>query len=240
MNNSSEDRAVRVMSFMAKAGLSFLPAGGIWSELFTLLVGDPASKRRDEFMADVLLRLKQLEESGHIRLEDVAGNEEVSAILLQAGSIAQRSAGHEKLKALKDAAIRGTCNPSERTAAMVTLNVLDRLTDVHIYILRGMEQFGSRVGLERINAHFDAYYFGQTSPQAIAPQHERRLTPMAGRLHPNSETFRFVWQDLVSLGLLEEEVVQSFFPGGTPAGRELMACTTTFGRSILKGLLAEA
>lgn len=204
-----------------------------------LLVGGPSTRKRDAFMSDVMLRLSHLEEQGKVRLKDLEDNDEVSALLLQAAAIAQRSAGSEKLKALKDAAIRGTCSPTERTAATVTINALDRLSDVHIYILKGMERFSSDTPVERIAAFFEAHYFGKKYPQSISVELGSEVTPMLGRLHPHSETYHMVWHDLIAMGLLEERVSTSFGPGGVRAGTELMARTTQFGSMILKNIVAE-
>lgn len=239
IEDSSEDRAAKLLTFLTKSTLSLVPGGGIAAELFTLLVSDPASGRREAFLTDLMLRIGRLEEQGRVRLEDLAGNEEVSALLLQAGLIAQRSAGTEKLRALREAALRGTCNPSERTAAMITVGALDRLTDVHIYVLKGMAQFSSEIPVDRIVGYFEAHYFGKKYPQAIKAEANPELTPMPGRLHPNSETYFMIWHDLISMGLLEERVSTSFGQGGVRAGKALVARTTQFGAMILKNIMAE-
>ncbi len=62
---------------LAKAGLAGIPIiGGSAAEIYSLILVEPLSKRRDEWIESIAERLKLLEEKVEdFNIEDLAGNE---------------------------------------------------------------------------------------------------------------------------------------------------------------------
>jgi len=143
---ASPDEGLHAVSmFLAKSGLSLLPGGGILAELLTLVVANPATKRRDAFLMDLSRRIEDLEKQGRIDLTELARDETVSAIILQAAQIAQRSVGEAKIEALKLAAVKGAIHESsERYLSLIVLGVLDRLTEAHVKLLKTIAELARR------------------------------------------------------------------------------------------------
>lgn len=197
------DQGLRnVATFLAKSVASLVPGGGIAAELITLVVGDPATRRRDQLLNDIAIRLAALEAESQSSIAELAADERVSSIVLHALQIVQRSVGEQKYEALRNATLRGTFDPSARSLTPIVLGILDRLTDNHLYILKGMSRYRSPVDPSTPATHFQMKYWGTSQPVSIGFAQENR--PKGDGLDPSGIVFKTVWSDLVGLGLIQE------------------------------------
>ena len=138
-------------------------------------------------------------------------NEDVSAFLLQAIQIVSRSNGSEKLKALREAALRGTVasNDIERAPGYVVLGIIDRMTDYHIIRLRWeVGPTPSRTQGEIIGGKFDSLHFGQTTYGDPSELKSPKTIFQAGGVTRYVESqsalnFKLAHADLVAMGLLQ-------------------------------------
>jgi len=199
---ATDEKLFKLINFLGKSSLSVLPGGSILAELLTLVIADPAGRRRDRFLTDIAARLQLLEQQGRVSLDELADDDRVSAFLLQAVQVAQRSTGEGKYEALRNAALNGTCNPDKRSLTPVVIGLLDRLTDNHIYIMTGIKHMVRPSDPRSAKTVFHQQYWGTTLP--LTQGLVATLTPVPGVLDPGGEVFKVVWSDLVGLGLIQE------------------------------------
>lgn len=208
------------MKFLTKSLTQFLPPGasGTASELFDLLVSDPAVKRRDRFVMDLASRLEELAEKAVFDPASLIENDDVSAFLLHAVQIAVRSRGSEKLKALREVAARGTIvsDEEERAPAYVAMGIIDRLTDYHIIRLRWEVEPQKSYTYGQVKAgNFGSLHFGQptfSDPSTLkCPTQIFNFDGVVRYVEKQSVlNFRLAHADLAAMGLLtavpEQEV----------------------------------
>jgi len=206
-----DDGAYKALKFITKSLASLVPGfGGTASELFDLLIADPASVRRDRFIEDLARRLDQLTETGRIDPRSLINDPSVSALLLHAVQIATRSEGEEKIKSLREAAARGTmaANEMERSPAYVVIGIIDRLTDYHIILLKWKAGPPRSYTYGQVkNGAFDNLHFGLPT---VADRHQLKephkvfdfegvVRYVEAQSHRN---FMLAEADLIALGLL--------------------------------------
>jgi hypothetical protein len=176
--------------------------------VLSLVVVDPAQRRRDAFILDIAQRLEALERAGLLTIDDLAADERVSAIILTAVQVAQRSTGQEKLNGLKAATMRGIATVAERDRATIAIGIIDRLTDPHII---GLSLFAQAEGELEAGA---VWQFFRDHIEADPPR----------GLDPSDPFFPVIWRDLIAQGLVSEKVLSGYGAGGTvyvisPLGR---------------------
>lgn len=137
---SQYEHLYKVSKFLAKTSAGVLaPVGlsGMATELFDLIVSDPATKRRDRFMMDLAVRIEELEEKGQISLESLLDNEESAALLIRTVQAAMRSSGDQKLLALQEAALKGliSSGAGKTSSAQIVVGLIDRMTEHHVIVL---------------------------------------------------------------------------------------------------------
>ncbi len=122
---------------LAKAGIASIPVvGTAASELFTVILAPPLEKRRVEWMNDVAERLKELEESGDLKLEDLQKNETFITTVMQASQAAIRNHQSEKREALRNAVLNAALpNAPEESIQQLFINQVDTFTVWHIRLL---------------------------------------------------------------------------------------------------------
>lgn len=200
---SPDERLYRGLMFLAKGTLGQVPGiGPVAAEILQLVVADPAQKRRDSFLVELARRVEYLEELGRVTVAELANDDRVSAAILQAAQIAQRSTGKEKQSALRNAATRCLCDSSARSLSPIVLGVVDRLTDNHLYILDGLRKFVRPVDPDTAKRGFVQKYWGTTQPLTIGYVRENK--PTGEGLDPSGIVFQTVWSDLIGLGLVKE------------------------------------
>ncbi|RYE46269.1 MAG: hypothetical protein EOP24_16645 [Hyphomicrobiales bacterium] len=210
-NTTPDEGLTKVMTFMAKAGLGMLPGGSVLAELVTLVVIDPAQKRRDWLLNNIVARVEDLEREGVVSLDELADDERVSAIVLTAVQAAQRSIGEQKLRDLANATMQGIASVSERDRVTISINIIDRLTEAHIVALRMFAQAEGQLEDQAVHAFFLKHF---------------ESTP-ALSLDPRDPFFPVLWRDLFAQGLVTETISQAF-GGGDP-----FYVTSPLGRFVL-------
>lgn len=246
---ASDERGYKVLKFLAKALSQFLPPGasGTASELFDLLVSDPAVKRRDLFVMDLAARLEKLAENAIFDPASLIGNDDVSAFLLHAVQIAVRTRGVEKLEALREVAARGTIanDEDERAPAYVAMGIIDRLTDYHIIRLRWEVKPGRSYTYGQIKAgNFQSLHFGQpTFADPSLLKHPTIVFNFEGVVRYVEQqsvlNFRLAYADLAAMGLLtaipEQEVyVENHRQKHRPTGKIAGYAPSELGKFVVQ------
>lgn len=132
-----DDSAEKRYQLIGKTAASFIPLlGSVMSSVLEATAVDPAMRRRDAFLLRLEERIVRLSDRVG-SLEALLNGHDVSALILQSVQISTRSMGQEKLSALENTVAKGIgSGPSEYTAALISLGVLDRCTSVHIQVLK--------------------------------------------------------------------------------------------------------
>ena len=122
---------------LAKAGIASIPLiGAAASELFTVILAPPLEKRRVEWMNDVAEHLKDLEERGEVKLEDLQDNETFITTVMQASQAAIRNHQSEKREALRNAVLNAALpHAPEESLQQLFINQVDTFTVWHIRLL---------------------------------------------------------------------------------------------------------
>jgi hypothetical protein len=130
-----KEKSKETLYAITKGGLSAIPgAGGIISELFGVVVADPASKRREELLVKIDTRLIQLEEQG-IDIEALRHNEEFLSVILQSYQIAIRTHQKEKIESLLNAVSNTPASKIDDNMKHMFLMFIDSFTEWHLRIL---------------------------------------------------------------------------------------------------------
>ena len=122
---------------LAKAGIGSIPiVGAAASELFTVILAPPLEKRRVEWMNDVAELLKELDERGDLKLEDLQDNETFITTVMQASQAAIRNHQPEKREALRNAVLNAALpHAPDESLQQHFINQVDTFTVWHIRLL---------------------------------------------------------------------------------------------------------
>ena len=117
------------------AGIPYF--GGSAAELFSAVIAPPLEKRRNQWLNDIVERLKLLEkESNEFRIESLSQNEAFITIMLHATQAAIRNHQQEKLEALRNAILNAAISKSpEDDMQLMFLNFVNEFTSYHLRIL---------------------------------------------------------------------------------------------------------
>lgn len=213
---SADEGLYKPGMFLARSLLGLVPGiGGVAAEMLSLVVTDPAQRRRDAFLIDIAQRVEAVERAGLLNMDELAADERVSAIILTAVQVAQRSTGQEKLKGLKAATMLGVINVAERDRATIAIGIIDRLTDLHII---GLTLFSQAEGeLEE----GEVYQFFGDNFAALPPR----------GLDPGDPFFSVIWRDLVAQGLVRERTNPA-----TLGGRGALYTVSPLGRFVMDSI----
>ena len=246
---TSGERSYKVLKFLTKALAQFLPPGasGTASELFDLLVSDPAIKRRDRFITDLAARLEELAEKAVFDPASLIENDDISAFLLHAVQIAVRSRGAEKLEALREVAARGTIasDEEERAPAYVAMGIIDRLTDYHIIRLRWEVKPRRSYTYGQVKAgNFESLHFGQpTFPDPSLLKRPTEIFNFEGVVRYVEQqsvlNFRLAYADLAAMGLLtaipeQETYVEDHRQKQRPTGKIAGYVASELGKFVVQ------
>jgi hypothetical protein len=128
---------------LAKGGVSLVPgAGGLLSELLSLLISSPATRRQDKWINEQLEEAFRLiaEKADSSVIENLDKNDLFLTIVLQATSIAIRNHQKDKLEALKNAIVNSVLrNPPAEDMQLLFLNLVNDLTPTHLFALKVIE-----------------------------------------------------------------------------------------------------
>ena len=122
---------------LATAGIASIPiVGAAASELFTAILASPLEKRRVAWMNDVAERLKELDERGELKLEDLQDNEAFITTVMQASQAAIRNHQSEKREALRNAVLNAALpHAPEESLQQYFITLIDTFTVEHIRLL---------------------------------------------------------------------------------------------------------
>lgn len=171
MDNDADEKLHKAMRFLFTSVVSLVPGGGgIAASAFDLLIADPAQRRTRNFIEGLAERLRQLEERGTIHLDDLSGEGEASALFLQAIHVAARADGAKKIEALQNVAAKGASyTPSERHLSFIVMNLLERMTEPHISLLKQLNEVAGAKPIRRDRALMFGVGYADTSEGMTDP-----------------------------------------------------------------------
>ena len=130
---SSKDKAHSIV----KGAFGAIPfAGGVASETFGLILSQPITKRREEWMQAVVDKLNYLEKTSEsFKIENLKENDEFVTFLIEASQIAFKTHQNEKLNYLQNAIVNYFDNQLEFDKKHSFLRIIDELTPTHFIVL---------------------------------------------------------------------------------------------------------
>lgn len=128
------NRAYKVAKIII-SGVPFL--GGPTAELFSAIIVDPLSKRREEWIESIVKRILELEDKVKgFKIEELSKNNMFLTTIMHASQAAIRNHQEEKLEALRNAVLNASLpNPPDEDMQLMFLNFIDTFTPWHIRIL---------------------------------------------------------------------------------------------------------
>lgn len=131
---SPRDIAHAFFTGIIQIGASYIITGPVAASLLSLVLEDPLSRRRDEWIESIAIDLVKLREQVEgFSLENLSENETFVTTVLQTIQIALRTHQQEKLEALRNAVLNSALpNAPEDTLQMVFLSFIDRFTTHHL------------------------------------------------------------------------------------------------------------
>lgn len=221
LSNSVGDYAHSAVK-TALAAIPFL--GGPASELFSLIIAPPVSKRRDEWMIRIADKLEELCKSRMLEPQTLVENELFITTVLQATQSAVRNHQEEKLTALQNAVLNSATGIAiEENVQLMFLSLIDTLTPWHLRVLSFFRN--PHAFFKQNNKVPPNLYMG--SPAAV-------LEAAYPELHGKKEFYNIIVKDLYNNGLLGVESLNgSMTESGTMAPRN-----TEFGNLFLSYITA--
>ncbi len=178
---------------VVRAGLGAIPvAGNAAVELFNAIVTPPLERRRDEWRKSVGEKLKELEDAGCVRAEDLMHNDAFITTMMQASNAAIRNHQPEKLDALRNAVANAALpHPPEASIQQLFIQFVDGFTVWHLRMLDLMQ-----------DARRWFQNNGKSAPQfAISSSFERVLLAAYPELDQHREFYDLIDADLKQRGL---------------------------------------
>lgn len=130
---------------IVKTGLSAIPLiGGGASELFSLLIAPPVSKRRDKWLVQLAEGLEELKNNvPDFDMNSLVDNEVFITSVLHATQAAIRNHHEEKLLALRNAVLNSAAGIGiDDNIQLLFINLIDSLTPWHLRILHFFQSPG--------------------------------------------------------------------------------------------------
>ena len=131
-----------VVHAVVKAGISGIPIiGGPATEIFSLIIAPPLTRRRDKWMENMAEGLKRLEEKVEgFKIEDLSSNDAFITTVTHASQAAIRNHQQEKLEALRNAVLNAALpNAPEDDLQLMFLEFVDSLTPGHLRVLKFLD-----------------------------------------------------------------------------------------------------
>ena len=139
---------------IALAGISSLPAGPLIAALFKNVLAPVVEARREDWFTDLASRVKRLEETRGITLEDLRNDPAFADAVIQASRAADATSSAEKRDALRNAVLNTALGKGPLTADTrhVMLRCVDELTPTHFQILKLIRDHGVQESPTEFNA----------------------------------------------------------------------------------------
>lgn len=211
---------------LLKGGIGTIPIiGSLAVEIFGLVVTPPLEKRRAEWMNDIAVKLKELEDKNVIDFEELQGNEQFIDVMLQATTFALKTSEKEKIKAFRNAILNtATGDSPDKTVSQIFLNQLDKFTVWHIKILNFIDN--PREWFKKYNKIPPSYMTG--SIYSV-------LEEAFPELKSQSALVDIIWDDLRTAGFHKTGDLRAMMSGdGVLANR-----STVFGSEFIAFITKE-
>lgn len=222
IKNDLKDNKSDYLYTAVKAGLSSIPlAGSVVGEFFSMIVSQPISKRRDEWLIRIKNELEELQQRiSDFDINNLCNNEMFITALLQASQIAVRNHQDIKLLALKNAVLNSAIKINiDESMQLMYINYIDELTPWHLKILTFFKN--PTEWFNENNKSIPSVYMG--SPSQIL---EEAFDELNGR----REFYDLIIKELYTKGLLNIDSVHTMMTSsGVFASR-----TTDFGTQFIK------
>ncbi|MCX3264507.1 hypothetical protein [Pedobacter agri] len=203
-----------------RGAINMIPViGPLAAELFNTVVTPPLDRRRAEWMNDIAERLKNLEESSALNLDDLANNEQFIDTIIQATNLAIRTSEEDKLNAFKNAVINTALHHSpDKTKSHIFLTQLNNFTTWHITILKYLDD------------PKEWFTINNMVPQNLMMGSiSSHLLKAFDQLQGNLDLLNIIWQDLNSAGFINTSNFSTMMSGDGTLSRR----TTEMGREFL-------
>lgn len=217
LSNSAGDYAHSTVM----TALSTIPfVGGAASELFSLVIAPPVSKRRDEWLIQLAEDLQTLREKiDSFEIETLQHNEVFISTVLHATQIALRNHHTEKLAALRNAVLNSAVGIDiEENLQLMYLNLIDSLTPWHLNILsffRSPSNWFKERGLK--------------VPELMMGSPAQVLLAAYPELRDKKNFYELVVKDLYGFGLLNTDSIHVMMSGSGA----IVSRTTDFGIAFI-------
>lgn len=215
-----KDKVKDITYSLTKAGLGSIPVvGAAASELLGLIVTPPLEKRRSEWMLEVGVRLKKLEETKGIHLESLKENDTFIDIVIQTTQLAIKTSEEEKIKIYQNVIFNSLENHTPELAEIqIFLHLVESFTVWHIKLLVLFD-----------NPKEWLITNGITPPELMMGSMFSVVDEAYPELKPKQKFCNLVWSDLYRAGLVNTDSLSGMMSGnGIYAKR-----TTEFGDKFL-------
>ncbi|PVE74442.1 hypothetical protein [Priestia megaterium] len=204
---------------LLKGGLGSIPlAGGAVSEVFGVIFSDPATKRRERAMSEIIEKLSLLEDEGY-QVEQLIENEEFVSVVIKAYNIAMQTHEEDKLKALMNAVYNTPKSSVHESEKIMFLNYVSEFTEWHLKILyfcnnpeRFYEEHGNRPNYEN------------------SPHISTLLVDAYPELKHRFPFYTQVVRDLYNRGLFKYQNIETHFDKASDAYKPM---TTVYGNEFV-------
>jgi hypothetical protein len=206
---------------LAKAGVSQIPiVGAVASELLGLIVTPPMEKRKQKLITEIGEKLRELESTKSLQLDDLSKNDQFIDTVAQATALALKTSDQEKIIAFKNAIFNTALGETpDKTLSQIFLSLIDRFTTLHIQILRLFDN--PQDWFRQHHQRPPALAIGGLSHVIIAAYPD---------LNNQQDLMNIVWNDLQAAGLHNTPSMNA-----TMTGDGLMQSRlTTMGRQFLQ------
>ena len=177
---------------LVKGGIGAIPGiGSPLAEAFALAIGAPLEKRRQEWMESVAEMLDALsQEVDGVSVEELANDEDFVSTVLAITAVAIRTHQREKLDALRNAIAQAALGKiPDYDERSLLLNILDRMTAMHLAVLRVFADPRQVAGAEQLQ-NFTMASLHQVVMKAIPPLGARK------------DIAELIWRSLSDDGLM--------------------------------------
>lgn len=211
---------------------SLLPGGSSVYELFAAIVVPLHEKRREEWIRELTLRLHKLEREERVNLKTLKDNDEFITIITKATLLVQQTHQKEKIEALHNVVINSALYLNGSTSlfdwAVHFLNIIDRISPLHILLLKTFRNLADEVELKNIKF---------TEPLYNNDQVFFMLYP---ELKDRSSLVNQCWKELAGYGFVVDELFRVDGPGKATlhSKEKILSKTTDFGNKFLDMILA--
>jgi len=179
----------------AKMIAGLVPMGSAAYELITTIVVPLHEKKKQEFINDLAIRLKRLEDQSQIDVEELAQNEEFNTIITKAILLAQQNHQKEKLEALRNIVLNSTewLNKGEPIFdwSHKFLMIVDQISPLHILLLKTF-RYPAKAARQR-NVNFD---------EMVSASNKEVFFKIYPNLKDRSALAIQCWKELYSFGFV--------------------------------------